>query len=283
MLIAPLLAAPLLSVPSGISDAGITNTVISGPFLLAALLALAAGAVSFASPCVVPLVPGYLSYLAGLVGAEGAAAGTGRAGTATAVRTRIRGRAVLATLLFVLGFTVVFVAETALVLGLASTFLVNQDMVMRIGGAVTIAMGLVMAGFVPLLQREARVHARPQGRFWGAPLLGAAFGTGWLACSSPALAGVVALSAATDWGGAAWRGLFLVLIYCAGLGIPFVLLALGFGWAGTALGFLRRHARGIQLVGAAALIVIGTLMVTGVWGTIIAKLQTSVVGFGTVL
>ncbi len=302
-------AAPLLAAAS---SSGITDTVISGPFLLAAGLALAAGVVSFASPCVVPLVPGYLSYLAGLVGAESAgvaepravpvtARADGRAaagpsvtaaGSAPAAEpatlppgaalpaaraSRVRWRAVGATCLFVAGFTVVFLAETALVLGLSSTLTRNQDLLMRVGGAIAIVMGLILAGAVPLLQREWRPHVRPRGRFWGAPILGAAFGTGWLACTSPTLGGILALSYATEWNGNALRGMILVLVYCAGLGVPFVLLALGFGWAGTALGFLRRHSRGIQLIGAAALVLIGVLMVTGAWGLVLAQLQGTVV------
>ena len=279
---------------------GVTDTVISGPFLLAAGLAVAAGVVSFASPCVVPLVPGYLSYLAGLVGAETADAahpattatvaqstavttvsGNGTTLTATKAaaptRSRVRWRAVGATCLFVAGFSLVFLLETALVLGVASSVLRSQQVLMLVGGVVTILMGLVLAGAIPLLQREYRPHVAPRGRFWGAPILGAAFGTGWLACTSPTLAGVVALSTSTQWNGNALRGLVLVVLYCAGLGIPFVLLALGFGWAGTMLGFLRRHSRVIQLVGAAALVVIGVLMVTGVWGDMIARLQGAVV------
>lgn len=285
---------------ASVTGGGVTETVMSGPFVLAAGLALAAGIVSFASPCVVPLVPGYLSYLAGLVGSETApVAGSPTAGsvtagrapagpvtatrarpvdeTVTAARSSVRWRAVGATCLFVAGFSAVFLAETALALGLASTLTRNQDLLMRVGGGISILMGLVLAGAVPLLQREWRPHVRPRGRFWGAPVLGAAFGTGWLACTSPTLGGILALSYATEWNGNAWRGLALVLVYCAGLGVPFVLLALGFGWAGTALAFLRRHARGIQLTGAAALVIIGVLMVTGVWGAVIARLQGAVV------
>ena len=299
-------------VPAAASQ-GITDTVISGPFLLAAGLAVAAGVVSFASPCVVPLVPGYLAYLAGLVGADtrdssrdpslaeptvgGTEPGSGNPtsgssapGTTTrivpasgAIATGIgsgrtvRWRAVVATCLFVAGFTVVFLLETALVLGLAHTVMANQQLLTRIGGAITIAMGLVLAGAIPFLQRDLRPQVRPRGRVWGAPLLGAAFGTGWLACTSPTLAGVVALSVSTEWNGYAWRGLVLVLFYCAGLGIPFLLLSIGFGWATTVLGFLRRHARVIQLIGAGALVVIGVLMVTGVWSSVIGHLQGAVV------
>lgn len=254
------------------SAQGITDTVISGPFLLAAGLAIAAGVVSFASPCVVPLVPGYLSYLAGLVGAD-----TQEGPRAVATVHRVRVRALVATGLFVAGFSLVFLLETALVLGLAHTVVANQEMLTRIGGAITIAMGLVLAGAIPFLQRDVRPHVRPRGRIWGAPLLGAAFGTGWLACTSPTLAGVVALSVSSEWNGYAWRGLLLVLLYCAGLGIPFLLLSVGFSWATTMLGFLRRHARIIQLVGAGALIIIGVLMVTGVWSSVIGRLQGAVV------
>ncbi len=276
-----------------IAASTVTDTVISGPFVFAGLLSMAAGVVSFASPCVVPLVPGYLSYLAGLVGAEAAApapatvtgagadAGTraGAAsgvGTAVALRRRARTRAVGATCLFVAGFSVVFLAESALVLGLSTALIANKVLLLRISGVVAIVMGLVLAGAVPLLQREWRIRTRPRGRIWGAPLLGAAFGTGWLACTSPTLAGIIALATSTEWNGNAMRGLLLVLLYCAGLGIPFVLLAIGFGWAGTALAFLRRHARGIQLGGAAVLVLIGILMVTGLWGHVLSPLQHSV-------
>lgn len=244
---------------------GVTETVISGPFLLAGLLALAAGVVSFASPCVVPLVPGYLSYLTGLTGAAAGAVG--------AIRWRIVGAAAL----FVTGFSVVFVAESALVLGLYTSIIANQVLLIRISGVIAILMGLVLA--LPMLQREWRpgMAAAGQGvgrgRLWGAPLLGAAFGTGWLACTSPTLAGIIALASATDWNGNAWRGLLLVVLYCAGLGIPFLLLAVGFGWAASALAFLRRHARGIQLGGAVALVLIGVAMLTGLWGYLLAPLQ----------
>lgn len=254
---------------------GVTDIVTGGPFVVAAALAVAAGAVSFASPCVIPLVPGYLSYIVGLVGSDNPGEGP--------VRVRVRSRAVIGTILFVGGFTVVFVAETVLVLGLARGLLENQDLLMRIGGGVTILMGLVMVGAIPLLRRELRWHVRPRGRVLGAPLLGAAFGTGWVVCIGPTLAGVISLSYATDWGGSAWRGLFLVLFYCAGLGIPFIVVAAGFGWATSALGFLRRHTRGIQLVGAAGMVLVGLLMVTGIWGQFIAFLRVTVPTSGTVL
>lgn len=257
---------------------GPETTVMDGPFLVAAALALAAGFVSFASPCVIPLVPGYLSYLVGLAGAESAELGSAhnRSGT-TKVRLQLRSRVVGAAALFVLGFTLVFVAEQSLVLGLARTIAINSPWLIRIGGVVTVVMGLAMLGFVRPLQVEKRVHARPTGRVLGALLLGAFFGLGWTVCIGPTLSGVFALTYATDWNGSAWRGLFLILFYCAGLGVPFLLLAFGFGWATTAVGFLRRHSRTIQVLGAVLLILVGLAMVTGLWGQFIAWLQVRLV------
>jgi cytochrome c-type biogenesis protein len=154
---------------------------------------------------------------------------------------------------------------------------------MRVGGAVTVVMGLAMLGLIRPLQAERRLHVRPTGRYLGAPLLGAVFAFGWTVCLGPTLVGVLSLANATDWGGPAWRGVSLVVFYCAGLGIPFLLLALGFGWAAGAMGFLRRHTRTIQIVGAVGLIVLGTLMLTGVWGDFIAWLQGRIAGIETVL
>jgi cytochrome c-type biogenesis protein len=261
----------------------VTDTVISGPYLLAALLALCAGAVSFASPCVIPLVPGYLSYLTSLVGAEAAVPMAGPQGAGHRVGVAVRSRAVAATALFVAGFTVVFVAQSVAVVGLSRALLANSETLIRVGGAVTVVMGLVMLGLIRPLQTERRLHTRPTGRILGAPLLGAVFAFGWTVCLGPTLVGVLSLANATDWGGSAWRGLSLVIFYCAGLGIPFLLLAFGFGWATGAMSFLRRHTRTIQVVGAVSLIVLGLLMLTGLWGSFIAWLQYQIAGVGTVL
>jgi cytochrome c-type biogenesis protein len=262
-----------------------TDTILSGPYLLAALLAVAAGAVSFASPCVVPLVPGYLAYLASLVGAEGAVkpSGDARGGARTQVGAGVRTRAVLATCLFVVGFTVVFLVQSVVVVGLSRALLANTDLLMRIGGAVTVVMGVAMLGLIRPLQAERRLHLRPAGRYLGAPLLGAVFALGWTVCLGPTLVGVLSLASATDWGGSAWRGLSLVLFYCAGLGLPFIAMAVGFGWAAGALAVLRRHSRTIQIVGAVALIVLGLLMLTGAWGSFIAWLQGRIAGVGSIL
>jgi len=246
-----------------------TTLAVSGPLLLAAAVAVLAGAVSFASPCVVPLVPGYLAYLAGLVGVDGPLQERGR--------FRVAGAAVL----FVAGFTVVFGAIMVGVVWLSDVLLVNQELLQRIGGVVMIVMGLAFVGLVPFLQQERRVHWVPRAGVWGAPLLGAVFGLGWVPCIGPTLAGVVAVAAGT--GGGSLRGVVLVLAYCAGLGLPFVLVALGAARAVRTLGWLRRHTRAIQLAGGVLLVSVGLLLVSGVWGQLVASMQVAIAGFVPVL
>jgi cytochrome c-type biogenesis protein len=259
-----------------------TTLAVSGPLFVAAAVAVLAGAVSFASPCVVPLVPGYLAYLAGLVGAEAPpatvddartrAGGFGRAG-----RWRVAGAAAL----FVAGFTVVFGVILVGVVWLADALVRNEAALQCAGGVVMVAMGLAFVGLVPSLQRERRVHWVPRAGIWGAPLLGAVFGLGWVPCVGPTLAGVVAVAAGT--GGGSLRGVVLTLAYCAGLGLPFVAIALGASRAVRALGWLRRHTRAIQVGGGVLLVVVGLLLVSGLWGGLLACLQVSVAGFTPVL
>lgn len=257
----------------------VTDLTISGPLLLAALVALAAGAISFASPCCIPLVPGYLAYLAGLVGADAAPTGTNSVTTQHGSRLRVA----VAALLFVLGFTVVFTTAVLGVLHLSDTLLINELLLQRIGGVVTIVMGLAFLGLIPALQRDIRIHHRPRGGFWGAPLLGGVFGLGWTPCLGPTLTGVIALASGTQVGPTAARGLLLVLAYCLGLGLPFILLAIGSTWAVNTAGWLRRHTRVIQLTGGALLLVVGALLVTGLWGQLIALLRGPISGFSTPL
>lgn len=259
-----------------------TTLTVSGPLVVAAVVAVVAGAVSFASPCVVPLVPGYLAYLAGLVGvdpAAGAAAGgTGDTRIAPpARRVRVAGAAAL----FVAGFTVVFGAILVGVVWLADTLVANEALLQRIGGVVMVGMGLAFVGLIPALQRERRVHWVPRAGLWGAPLLGAVFGLGWVPCIGPTLAGVVAVAAGT--GGGSLRGVVLVLAYCAGLGLPFVLIALGAERAVGTLGWLRRHRRTIQVGGGVLLVGVGLLLLTGIWGSWMASLQASIADFVPVL
>ncbi|MEQ0563181.1 cytochrome c biogenesis CcdA family protein [Amycolatopsis sp. NEAU-NG30] len=243
----------------------VTELAISGPLLLAAGVALLAGTVSFASPCVVPLVPGYLAYLAALVGADAPAV--------SADEERKRGRwAVLgAALLFVLGFTVVFVGTLGTLVWLTNTLVLNQSWLQRVGGVLTIAMALVFLGWIPGLQREFRSHHVPRGGIWGAPLLGAIFGLGWTPCIGPTLSAVMTLASAT--GGAEARGYLLIAVYCLGLGVPFLLIALGARWAVRATDWVRRHGRQVQIFGGVLLMAVGVLLVTGVWGELMGWLR----------
>lgn len=241
---------------------GLAETAAAGPLLLALGLAALAGLVSFASPCVVPLVPGYLSYLAAMVGAEDPAAR----------RWRVAGSAAL----FVAGFTAVFLLGTVAVLGMTTTLIVNQVALQRIGGVITIVMGLVFIGWIPALQRSARLEPRRLAGLAGAPLLGAVFALGWTPCLGPTLAGVIAVASATD-GATVARGVALVIAYCAGLGLPFIVLALGSGWAVGAFGWLRRHTRAIQLTGGVLLVAVGVAMLTGLWDQFIGWVRDAFV------
>ncbi|HEX5115696.1 MAG TPA: cytochrome c biogenesis CcdA family protein [Pseudonocardiaceae bacterium] len=248
-----------------------TALAMSGPLLLAAGVAVAAGALSFASPCVVPLVPGYLAYLAGLVGADAPAV------TVDEPARRGRWRVTGAALLFVAGFTVVFGAGSVLVLGLSNALLDNESLLERIGGVVTIVMGLVFLGLIPLLQRDVRPHAAPRAGLVGAPLLGGVFALGWTPCLGPTLTGVMSVAAGTQVGPGTVRGILLVLAYCLGLGMPFVVLALGARWAVRATGWLRRHVRGVQITGGVLLLCVGFALVTGLWGDLVDWLRETVV------
>ncbi|MEV6428581.1 cytochrome c biogenesis CcdA family protein [Nocardia sp. NPDC051463] len=269
------------------------QTAATGPLLLALGACMLAGLVSFASPCVVPLVPGYLSYLAGLVGAEAPpvtpAEAEGRGGKPGSVavahravvsspqvarggRMRVAGAAGL----FVAGFTVVFVLATATVFGVIQTLNVNRELLQRIGGVVTIVMGLVFIGLVPALQRDTRMQPRRLTSIAGAPLLGAVFALGWTPCLGPTLSGVMAVSAGTD-GTTAVRGVALIIAYCLGLGLPFVILAFGSASALRGVGWLRRNSRTIQIVGGILLVAVGVALVTGAWDQFVAWVRDAFV------
>ena len=250
----------------------VDQLVASGPLVLAILVSTVAGVVSFASPCVVPLVPGYLSYLAAVVGVEDAVEPSGAVTVARKARIRVAG----AALLFVAGFTVVFVLGTVAVLGMAGTLITNQLLLQRIGGVITILMGLVFVGFVPLLQRDTRFAPQQLSTLGGAPLLGAVFALGWTPCLGPTLTGVIAVASATEGANIA-RGVLLVIAYCLGLGIPFVLLAFGSARAVQGLGWLRRHTRHIQVFGGVLLILVGTALVTGVWNDFVSWVRDAFV------
>ena len=254
-----------------------SGLVTDGPLLVAAAVAALVGLVSFASPCVLPLVPGYLSYVTGLVGsgarttAPAPAASGG--GTATAVRAderSPRGRMVLGAVLFVLGFTAVFVAVGTAFGGLGRLLLQYNDVITRVMGVVVVVVGLAFLGRLPLLQRTARLPVRPAAGLAGAPLLGVVFGLGWTPCLGPTLAAVYSLAYSEATAG---RGALLGLAYCLGLGVPFVLVALGARWAMGATSFLRRHAQAVTRFGGAVLVVVGLLLVTGAWTEMMRWLQ----------
>jgi cytochrome c-type biogenesis protein len=236
------------------------HAVDDGPLLVAAGVAALVGLIGFLSPCVLPLVPGYLSYVAGL------------SGSATDAKHGQR-RMVSGALLFVLGFTAIFVAEGVLFGSLGAAIRNHALAIERVLGVVTILMGVVFLGRIGFLQREVRSHRLPRAGLVGAPLLGAAFGLAWAPCLTPTFSAVYSLAFQQATAG---RGAFLMLCYCLGLGIPFVLVALGFGWVSGALGFVRRHARVVSQIGGTLLILIGVLLVTGTWNHWMDALRTSV-------
>ena len=257
------------------TDIGTTfqNLSATGPLALAIAACVLAGLVSFASPCVVPLVPGYLSYLAGISGART----TGDTSAVGADRTAVdRRRVTGAALLFVAGFTVVFVLATASVFGAIALLRVNQDVLQRIGGVVTIVMGLAFLGWIPALQRDTRPAPRPISTLAGAPMLGGVFALGWTPCLGPTLAGVISVAAGTE-GATAARGVILIVAYCLGLGLPFVGLAFGSTKALDGFGWLRRHSRGLQIAGGVLLVAIGVALLSGLWGLFVGWLRDAFV------
>lgn len=257
---------------------GIAETVAGGSLALAMFFAFAAGIVSFASPCVLPLAPGYLSYVTGLTGAE--IAGEERDGSRATATLAVKSRVLLGSVLFVLGFSVVFVSYGLLFGGLGSLLLEYQAVISRILGVIVIVMGLSFMGVVPGMQREWRLHRMPNYSVWGAPVLGVLFGLGWTPCIGPALTAVQSL-AFTE--ASAARGALLSFVYCLGLGLPFILLGLLFRQAAGTLAWVRRHYVWIMRIGGALLVAIGVLLVTGVWDSITIWMRTLVPGFETPL
>ncbi|MFF1571509.1 cytochrome c biogenesis CcdA family protein [Leifsonia sp. NPDC058292] len=235
--------------------------VFSGQLLLALPIAVLAGLVSFASPCVLPLVPGYLAYVGGF-------SGTGE--------KRDRSRLLTGVALFILGFAIVFIAYGA-AFGALGLWLVRwQEVVIRILGVLVIIMGLVFIGQFSFLQRTIKPTWRPATGLIGAPLLGIVFGLGWTPCIGPTLAAISALSVGS---GSPWRGALLGLFYCIGLGIPFLLVALGFEWVTGSVAFLKRHIRAINIIGGVLLVIIGILMATGVWSALMSQFLAVITGF----
>ena len=243
-----------------------SDVVFSGALWLAIPIAMLAGLVSFLSPCVLPLVPGYLGFLGGASGNVGS-----RGGRPT--RTG-RGRLLLGVVLFIAGFTVVFVAMGVLAGNLGRFFLQYGEVLTRVLGVVVIIMGLVFLGLFGFAQRTMKPQVRSGLGLVGAPLLGVAMGIGWAPCIGPTYAAILSISLTQA---DPTRAVLLAVAYSLGLGIPFLLLAVGFGWATRSVAFLRRHIRAVNIIGGVFLIVLGLLMVTGLWTAAMSQL-TGVIG-----
>ncbi|MGW5663033.1 cytochrome c biogenesis CcdA family protein [Streptomyces sp. NPDC003758] len=248
---------------STLAAEGYNGTVLNGALLVALPVALLGGLVSFFSPCVLPLVPGYLSYVTGVTGTDLAEAR--------------RGRMVAGASLFVLGFTAVFVSSGALFGFFGSTLQEHKDVLSKVLGVFMILMGLFFMGAMPwFTQREFRFHKRPVAGLVSAPVLGALFGIGWTPCIGPTLSSVLMLSSDQ---GSAGRGALLTVAYCLGLGVPFVLAAVAFRKALGAFGWIKRHYQWVMRIGGGMMIATGLLLVTGAWDGIVQQMQSWSDGF----
>lgn len=236
---------------------GMNTTVFNGALLVALPIAVLGGLVSFFSPCVLPLVPGYLSYVTGVSGTDLAQAR--------------RGRMVVGASLFVLGFSAVFVSGGALFGYFGQRLQDHSEVISKILGVLMILMGVFFMGLMPwMTQREFRIHKRPVSGLAGAPLLGVLFGVGWTPCLGPTLTSVQTLALEQ---GTAGRGAVLTLAYCLGLGLPFVLAAVAFRKALGAFAWVKRHYVWVMRIGGAMMIVTGLLLLTGVWSSMMQELQ----------
>ena len=246
-------------------DEWLRETASSGSLLLAVPVALAAGLVSFFSPCVIPLLPGYVSYATGLSGADLA---NGVAGTR-------RGRMLLGSVLFVLGFATVFVILGTATGALGRSLVEWQSQLTIVLGVLMIVLGLVFAGWLPLLQREWRIHSIPAVGLAAAPVIGFLFGLGWLPCTGPTLGAILTLS---FYESTATRGAVLAGVYALGLGIPFILAGLAYEKTLAAVGWVRRHQQWVMRVGGIMLVAVGVLLLTGWWTEAVTWLQVNLVG-----
>ncbi len=247
------------------------QAALDGGILLALGAAVLAGVVSFLSPCVLPLVPSYLSYVTGMSGADISAAGA-----------RGKGRLLLGTGLFVLGFAAVFVSFGSLFGAIGYQLLAYEVWVNRVLGLVVIALGLAFLGVLPGSDREWRLRRLPQVGLAGAPLLGVVFGVGWTPCIGPTLGVVLGLASSDDQASAA-RGALLAFVYALGLGLPFLLAAVGYRRALSTFSWVQAHSRLVTRIGGGMLVLLGILLVTGLWAEFSVQMRVWLSGFGTVI
>lgn len=237
------------------------DTALDGSLLLAVPVALVAGLVSFFSPCVVPLLPGYLSYTTGLSGADLESAQGSKAQ---------RGRMLAGSMLFVLGFSFVFVSFGALFGAVGDWLVTYQDQITVVLGAFTILVGIAFLGAVPWLQRDWRVHKVPAVGLAAAPMLGVLFGLGWTPCIGPTLSAITTLAVNE---GSAERGALLSFVYCLGLGLPFIVAALAYRRMLGTIGWVRRHQQWVTRLGGLMLITVGVLLLTGWWDVLVDDIR----------
>ena len=244
------------------------SEAVASSMIVALPVALVAGLVSFFSPCVVPLLPGYLSYATGLGAAE-VVEGKGH-----------RGRMLAGALLFVLGFAAVFVTTGAVAGGVGRALLEWRDVITRVLGVAVIVVGMIFAGWLPIGRRDLRIHRVPAVGVAAAPLLGVVFGLGWTPCIGPTLTVVISLA----WNeGSAVRGAILAFVYALGLGLPFVVAALAFTKLTRVVNWLTQRREALLRIGGVSMIVVGGLLVTGLWDLIMAQLRNVVALFTPVI